>query len=76
MEKKYISPEDLEKVTGGCVVYDPDEDKYWIVRQDGTVIAPVPTREKAVEFAKAFSTSPDVITMEEYRKKYGRDLVW
>ena len=76
MEKKYISPEDLEKVTGGCVVYDPDEDKYWIVRQDGTVIAPVPTRDKAVEFAKAFSTSPDVITMEEYRKKYGRDLVW
>ena len=76
MEKKYISPEDLEKVTGGCVVYDPDEDKYWLVRQDGTVIAPVPTQEKAVEFAKAFSTSPDVITMEEYRNKYGRDLVW
>ncbi len=76
MEKKYISPEDLEKVTGGYVVYDPGEDKYWLVRQDGTVIAPVPARDKAVEFAKAFSTRPDVITMEEYRDKYGRDLVW
>jgi len=40
------------------------------------VIAPAPTKELAIEFAKQFGTSPTVIDMKEYKAKFGRDLVW
>ena len=71
-----IEPDDLDKVTGGYVVDDSYSNKYWIVRQNGTVIAPAPSLELAIEFAKEFRTSPSVLTMEEYKAKFGRDLVW
>lgn len=67
---------EMEKVSGGLVVDDPEANKYWIVRQDGTVIGPAPTEEQAISFAKQFNTSPDVITMDQYKEKFGRDLVW
>lgn len=78
MEEKIrsLNPRELEDVSGGFVVNDPEENKFWIVRQDGSVIGPAPSRENAVEFAKAFNTSPEVITREEYKMKFGRDLVW
>lgn len=67
---------EMEKVSGGFVVEDTMANKYWVVRQDGSVIAPAPNKEQAIEFAKAFSTSGTVITREEYKKRFGRDLVW
>lgn len=71
-----LSPEVMEKVSGGLVVDDGDGQKFWLVRQDGTVISPVPGKDKAQEFAKAYSISSSVITKEEYRKLFGRDLKW
>ena len=61
---KEISLSEMEKVNGGYVVNDEANSKYWIVRQDGSVIAPAPSLEKAQEFAKDFQTSPSVMTME------------
>lgn len=71
-----INLDEMEKVSGGYVVNDEANSKYWIVRQDGSVIAPAPSLEKAQEFAKEFQTSPTVMTMEEYKKHFGRDLIW
>ena len=48
---------DLETVSGGIIVDDGNGQNYWLVRQDGTVISPVPGKEKAIEFAKAFNIS-------------------
>ena len=73
---KEINLNEMEKVSGGYVVNDETNNKYWIVRQDGSVIAPAPSLEKAQEFAKEFQTSPSVMTMDEYKKNFGRDLVW
>ena len=73
---KELNLSEMEKVNGGYVVNDEANSKYWIVRQDGSVIAPAPSLEKAQEFAKDFQTSPSVMTMEEYKKHFGRDLVW
>ena len=71
-----INLNEMEKVNGGYVVDDAANNKFWIVRQDGSVIAPAPSLEKAQEFAKEFQTSPSVMTMEEYKKHFGRDLIW
>ena len=71
-----INLNEMEKVSGGYVVNDEANSKFWIVRQDGSVIAPAPSMEKAQAFAKDFQTSPTVMTMEEYKKHFGRDLVW
>ena len=71
-----LNMEQLEQVTGGLVMQDSDENKFWIVRQDGTIIAPAPSADDAVSFAKAFSTSPTMITKEDYRRMFGRDPVW
>ena len=76
MEKKELSLDEMEAVTGGFVVNDPVENKFWVIRQNGTVIAPASSQEDAIQFAKAFSTSPTVITKEEYVARYGRELVW
>jgi hypothetical protein len=67
---------EMEQVSGGLVVSDPEQNKFWIIRQNGTVIAPAPTEELAIEFAKQFQTSPTVITKEEYKAKFGRELIW
>ena len=67
---------EMEEVSGGLVVDDLEKNKFWIIRPNGTVIAPAPTKELAIEFAKQFGTSPTVIDMKEYKAKFGRDLVW
>ena len=72
---KELLDENLEEVSGGVLVKDEERNEYWLVRRDGSVIAPVPL-EKGVEFAKAFNTSDRVVTKEEYRKIFGRDLKW
>ena len=74
--KAELKIDEIEKVSGGLVVDNGTGDKYWIVKQDGTVIGPAPTLNDAVSFAKAFNTSQDIITMEEYKERFGRDLVW
>lgn len=68
--------EDLESVSGGDVVKSADEKQFWIIRHDGTVAGTAPTKELAIQFAKQLNTSPEIITKEQYKKKYGRELVW
>ncbi len=75
-EKMKLNMEEMEKVTGGYVVDEGTGNKFWVVRQDGSVIAPAPTLEKAIEFAKAFSVSTTVMDRAEYKKRFGRDLEW
>ena len=72
---------EMKKVSGGAVVVeempgDPNATKYWIVRQDGTVYAPSPSLEQAIECAKQLNLSQQVLTKEQYREMFGRDLVW
>ena len=75
-EMQKLNLDQLEQVSGGLVVEDPVNKKFWVVRQDGSVISPAPDRESAISFAKAFSISQDVMTLEEYRKHFGRELEW
>ena len=58
---KELFDEYMEDVSGGALVIDDER--------------PVPM-EKGAEFAKAFGTSDEVMTKEEYRKKFGRELKW
>ncbi len=73
---KTLDMEKLEKVNGGFVVGDQKQNKYCVVRQDGTVLVPAPTKEKAIEFAKAYNVSQTVMTSEEYQKHFGRPIEW
>ncbi len=75
-ERTFVELSDLhlEDVSGGVIVEDGN--RFWLVRQDGTVIAPAPSREKALEFAKGFSISTEILTREGYLKRFGRELVW
>lgn len=74
--KKSLFDKELREVSGGMIVDDGDGKKYWLVRQNGTVISPVPGLEKAEEFAKAYGESTRVVSKEEYKNLFGRDLVW
>ena len=76
MDAKTMNDQELEAVSGGVIVDDGDGKKFWLVRQDGTVISPVPGREKAIEFAKAYNISTQIMTKEEYARHYGRELAW
>ena len=71
-----LNLEELENVSGGVIVDDGDGKKFWLVRQDGTVISPVPSREQAIDFAKAYNISPNIMTREEYARHFGRELRW
>ncbi len=73
-EMKVVNTEELENVAGGLIVDDKAANKFWIIKQNGDVIAPSSSREKAIEAAKAFNTSTQIITREEYKKRFGRDL--
>ena len=73
---KEMNAEDLTSATGGLIVDDGDGKKYWLVRQNGTVISPVPGLKNAQDFIKAYGEDARVISKEEYRRLYGRDLVW
>ena len=64
--KKVQLDEDLDAVSGGLLVDEGNGKQYWLVRRDGSVIAPVPV-EKGAEFAKAYGLSDKVVTKEEYR---------
>ncbi len=66
----------MKDIGGGYVVLDPKTNKYMIVRQDGSVVAPAPDQETAIRFARQFNTSGTVLTLDEYKKKFGRDLAW
>ena len=70
---KELLDEYMDEVSGGILVMD--EGRNWLVRRDGSVIAPVPL-DKGAEFAKAFGTSDRVVTKEEYRRIFGRELQW
>lgn len=66
----------MENVSGGLIVDDGDGKKFWLVRQNGTVISPVPGLGSAEEFIKAYGESASVISRDEYKKLFGRELVW
>ena len=78
MDKKMmeLSPEQLEAINGGIVVSDRVNNKYYMVKQDGSVIGPAPTEEKAQEFIKSYNMSPTVMTLEEYELHFGRKFEW
>ena len=71
-----LSAEQLADVAGGMIVEDGNGEKYWLVRENGTVISPVPSREKAIDFAKAYHLSTRILTTEEYKQYFGRELKW
>ena len=75
-EMKKLTEQEVEGVSGGVIVDDGNGQKFWLVRQDGTVISPVPSREKAVEFAQAYHISTQFMTKEEYARHFGRELAW
>ena len=75
-EMKKLTEQEVEIVSGGVIVDDGNGQKFWLVRQDGTVISPVPSREKAVEFAQAYHISTQIMTKEEYARHFGRELAW
>ena len=77
MSEKFemLNEQQAEEVTGGVIVDDGDGQKFWLIRQDGTVIAPVPSKEKAIEFAQVYHISPRIMTKEEYARHFGRELV-
>ena len=75
-ERKTLTPAEMEKISGGLVVSDKANNKYWVVREDGTVIGPAPDETYAKDYAKAFGVSQTILTMEDYKKRFGRDLVW
>ena len=68
--------EELDKVMGGVIVDDGDGEKFWLIRQDGTVIAPTTGQDKALEMAHSFNISTEILTKEEYQARFGRELVW
>ena len=74
--KKQLNAEQLEQAGGGFVVADESQGKYWAVRQNGTILAPAPSEEKAIEYAKSYNVSPKVMTLEEYKEHFGRDFTW
>ena len=69
-----LNEEILEKVTGGVIVEDGD--KYWLVRQTGVVISSAPTLKQAKDFLGAYGENADVISLADYKRKFGRDLIW
>ena len=71
-----LSDSDLEGVSGGVIVVEAGNQKYWLVRQNGTVISPVPTLEKPQELAKAYGIITKVLTRDEYKSMVGRELTW
>lgn len=75
-DMKNLTLEEMEKATGGIVVVDNANGKYWVVRNDGSVIGPAPNKEQAISFSKAFNIRQAIMTVEEYKKKFGHDLVW
>lgn len=75
-EFKKLDELDLEEVSGGVIVDDGDGKKFWLVRQNGTVIAPVPSEKNAIDFAKAYHISTQIMTKEEYARHFGRELAW
>ena len=70
-----VKMDELAQVVGGVIVAEGDG-RFWVVRQDGTVLAPVQSLEDAVEFAKSLSTNTTVISKSKYKDMFGRDFSW
>ena len=45
---KELFDEYMEDVSGGALVIDEERHEYWLVRRDGSVIAPVPMEKQLV----------------------------
>ncbi len=75
-EFQKLGDQQVEEICGGIIVEEGDGEKYWVVRQDGTVIAPAPSKEKAVEYAQAYHIITKIMTKEEYFNHFGRELAW
>ena len=70
-----LSPEDLEKIAGGLVV-DCGSLRYKRVvdEKTGEVIGNIWHTKDAQKLAERNGLSTEVITMEEYKKRFGHDL--
>ena len=70
-----LSKEELEKVTGGEIV-EINEDYYILVddRYYGRYAGVAPTLEGAKKMAKRNGLSQEVISPEEYEKRYRQKL--
>lgn len=74
MEKKELTLNELDNVNGGLIVKDAATNKYWVTKDDGVVVFPAPNKACAVDLAKALKVKPEIITLEEYKKRFGHEL--
>lgn len=74
--KQMLNNEYLEKVNGGLIVDSGDEKTYYLVKEDGSVVAPIPGVDKAMEFARTLELGQELLTMDEYEKRFGKKLEW
>ena len=73
-DMRSLNPEELDNISGGLIVEDGHQ--LWVVRQDGTVYAPAPDRNTAVKYANQINVSTTILTRDEYKARFHRDLVW
>ena len=72
--KKELTLNELDNVNGGLIVKDAATNKYWVTKDDGVVVFPAPNKACAVDLAKALKVEPEIITLEEYKKRFGHEL--
>ena len=78
-EAKKLKAEDLESVNGGLVVKDPEENcTYYIVVHDETGLWQgfYPYEDWAREYANKYGQSMEVISREEYERRFNRPFQW
>lgn len=63
------------QVTGGFVLNNEEKKEIWVVKQDGSKIAPAANLDEARRIAKQYNISPTVLTEKDYKEHYGRDFV-
>ena len=75
-EKKMqeLNLDEMDKVSGGLIVKDAATNKYWVTKDDGVVVFPAPNKACAVDLAKALKVETEIITLEEYKKRFGHEL--
>jgi hypothetical protein len=75
-EKKMqeLNLDEMDKVSGGLIVKDAATNKYWVTKDDGVVVFPAPNKACAVDLAKALKVEQEIITLEEYKKRFGHEL--
>lgn len=74
---KNLSEEDLDKISGGAIVEHPvSGGTYWVIVEDshGSCRYAYPTEAAAKYKAPSWGVSDEVISIEEYKKRFKRDF--